>query len=395
MLLRLPYLAVSSVFAFMRRLPMSDVDKDIEILTLRHQLAVLQRQIDRPRVTAADCAFLAAFLHRLPRLKLRQLHLIVSPDTILRWHRDFMRRRHADASRRKRPGRPPTRRAIQALVLRLAHENAGWGYRRIHGELTVLGVKVAPSTVWEILRAHGIEPAPERDRQTWAMFLRSQANAILACDFFTATTLNGASVYVFAVIEHANRRVRILGVTTHPTAAWVIQAARNMVMDLQDAGATVTHPPLPYATRDDAMKASREIAMAFQAWADTDMGKELSVSPHRRVAEFREAWQQLPPSELPAGPGPAAGPYSAVAEHAQGIVQRAQAQPGRFSPADLAALKTMADLAAHHGGRLAATLPPGLTGSATPAAAAQQSASRPAAATLGPAARTGAPRLST
>jgi hypothetical protein len=126
-LLRLLYLAVSSVFALIRLLPMSEVDKDTEILTLRHQLAVLQRQIDRPRVTAADRAFLAALLHRLPRLRLRQLHLIVSPDTILRRHRDFMRRRHADASQRKRPGRPPTRRSIQALVLRLARENCGWG----------------------------------------------------------------------------------------------------------------------------------------------------------------------------------------------------------------------------------------------------------------------------
>jgi transposase len=195
---------------------MSDVDKDIEILTLRHQLAVLQRQIDRPRVTAADRAFLAALLHRLPRPRLRQLHLIVSPDTILRWHRGLVRRRHAHASRRKRPGRPQTRRSIQAIVLRLARENSGWGYRRIHGELAVLGIKVAPSTVWEILRAHGIEPAPERDRQTWAAFLRGQAHTILACDFFTATTLNGASVYVFAVIEHANRRIRILGATAHP-----------------------------------------------------------------------------------------------------------------------------------------------------------------------------------
>lgn len=189
-LLRLPYLAVSSVFAFLRLLPMSAVDKDIEILTLRHQLAVLQRQIDRPCITPADRAFLAALLHRLPRPKLRQLHLIVSPETVLRWHRDLMRRRHADASRRKRSGRPPTRRSIQILVLRLARENSSWGYRRIHGELAVLGIKVAPSTVWEIIRAHGIEPAPERDRQTWAAFLRGQAHAILACDFFTVTTLN-------------------------------------------------------------------------------------------------------------------------------------------------------------------------------------------------------------
>src|ERR1700756_1350991 len=104
------------MFALMRLLPMSDVDKDIEILTLRHQLAVLQRQIDRPRVTPADRAFLAALLHRLPRPKLRQLHLIVSPDSILRWHRALTRRRHADASRRKRPGRPPTHRSIRVLV---------------------------------------------------------------------------------------------------------------------------------------------------------------------------------------------------------------------------------------------------------------------------------------
>jgi hypothetical protein len=143
-LLRLPYLAVSSVFAFIRLLPMSDVALDIEILTLRHQLAVLQRQIDRPRITQADRAFLAALLHGLPRPKLRQLHLIVSPDTILRWHRDLMRRRRADASRRKRSGRPPTQRSIQALVLRLARENSSWGYRRIHGELAALGIKVAP-----------------------------------------------------------------------------------------------------------------------------------------------------------------------------------------------------------------------------------------------------------
>ncbi|MEU9578262.1 integrase core domain-containing protein [Streptomyces chilikensis] len=260
MLLRLPYLVVSSVFAFIRLLPMSDVDKDIEILTLRHQLAVLQRQIDRPRITPSDRAFLAALLHRLPRPKLRQLHLIVSPDTVLRWHRDLIRRRHADASRRKRSGRPPTRRSIQVLVLRLARENSGWGYRRIHGELSVLGIRVAPSTVWEILKQHGIEPAPERDRQTWAAFLRGQAHAILACDFFTATTLNGVTLYVFAVIEHANRRIRILGATAHPTADWVTQAARNVVMDLQGAGATVTH-----LIRDRDSKFTRAFDAVFEA----------------------------------------------------------------------------------------------------------------------------------
>jgi putative transposase len=237
-LLRLPYLALSGMFTLIRLLPMSDRDKDIEILALRHQLAILRRQIDKPRLAATDRAFLAALLHRLPRIRLRQLHLIVSPDTILRWHRDLLRRR-ANASCSKRPGRPATRRAIQALVLRLARENGGWGYRRIHGELAALGITIAPSTVWEILKRHGIEPAPQREGTTWAAFLRRQAHAIVACDFFTATTLSGRTYYVFAAIEHSTRRVRVLGATVHPTGAWVTQIARNIVMDLQNAGATV------------------------------------------------------------------------------------------------------------------------------------------------------------
>ncbi len=145
-MLRLSYLALTNVFAFVRLLPMSDVDKDVEILALRHQLAVLQRQIDKPCLAASDRAFLAAVLHRLPRPTLRQLHLIVSADTVLRWHRDFLRHRHAKASRPKRPGRPPTVRSIKTLVLRLTRENPSWGYRRIHGELAALGIKVAPST---------------------------------------------------------------------------------------------------------------------------------------------------------------------------------------------------------------------------------------------------------
>src|SRR3954453_22628289 len=157
---------------------MSAVDKDVEILALRHQLAVLQLQIDKPRLAPSDRAFLAVLLHRLPRPTLRQLHLIVSPDTVLRWHRDLLRRRHAKASRPKRPGRPPTVRSIKKLVVRLAKENANWGYRRLHGELAALGIKVAPSTVWEILRDTGIDPVPGRDRLTWPAFLHSQAHAI-------------------------------------------------------------------------------------------------------------------------------------------------------------------------------------------------------------------------
>jgi transposase len=159
------------------------------------------------------------------------MRLLVRPETVLRWHRDLVARRHAARSRPKRPGRPRTVRSARALVLRLAAENPGWGYRRVHGELFVLGVKVAASTVWEILREAGIPPAPERTSSTWADFLRSQADVLLACDFFETVTLSGARLYVLAVIEHASRRIRILGATAHPTASWVTQAAKNLVMD--------------------------------------------------------------------------------------------------------------------------------------------------------------------
>ncbi|MFI6063414.1 integrase core domain-containing protein [Streptomyces sp. NPDC051286] len=236
MLLRLAYLAATNIFALLRLLPMSDRDKDIEILALRHQLLVLQSQIAKPAFTDTDRAILAGLLHHLPREKLRHLLLLVRPDTILRWHRNLLKRRHATTCAPKRRGRPPTVRSIRVLVLRLARENASWGYRRIHGELAALGIKVAASTVWEILREHGIPPAPERQSTTWADFLRSRAEALLACDLFETRTLTGARMYVFAVIEHSTRRVRILGATAHPTAEWIVRLGRNLLMDLEDAG---------------------------------------------------------------------------------------------------------------------------------------------------------------
>ncbi|MFE7215978.1 integrase core domain-containing protein [Streptomyces sp. NPDC057611] len=235
MLLRLAYLAATNTLSLLRLLPLSDRDKDIEILALRHQLLVLQRQVGRPAFTDTDRAVLVGLLHRLPGEKLRHLLLLVRPDTILRWHRDLLKQRHAATCAPKRRGRPPTVRSIRTLVLRLAHENSSWGYRRIHGELAALGITVAASTIWEILREHGIPPAPERQSTTWAAFLRSQADA-LACDFFETRTLTGTRLYVFAVIEHASRRIRILGATAHPTADWIVQLGRNLVMDLEDAG---------------------------------------------------------------------------------------------------------------------------------------------------------------
>src|SRR5204863_6371723 len=161
--------------------------------------------------------------------------------TILRWHRDLLARRHAAASRPRRRGRPRTVRSIRALVLRLVADNPSWGYRRVHGELLTLGIKVAASTVWEMLREAGIGPAPDRAASTWTQFLRSQAKALLAADFIETVTLTGMRMYVLAVIEHTSRRIHILGATAHPTAAWVTQAARNLVMNLEETGCRVKY----------------------------------------------------------------------------------------------------------------------------------------------------------
>jgi putative transposase len=173
-------------------------------LILHHQLAVLQRrQPGRPDLHWADRALLATLLSVIPKARRQGLRLLVTPDTILRCHRDIVRRRWAARSMRGRTGRPATRRNIKALVLRLARENPGWGYRRIHGELAGLGVRIAASTAWEILKKAGIAPAPRRTGPGWSQFLRSQAEAILACDFFTADLLDGIQAYVLAVVLQA------------------------------------------------------------------------------------------------------------------------------------------------------------------------------------------------
>jgi hypothetical protein len=164
--LRLAYLGVTNALAMLRLLPMSDPAKDAEILALRHQVMVLQRQLQgqKTRFVAADRAFLAA-LHRLPRDALHRIRLLVRPETVLRWHRGLLTRHHGRLSRPKRPGRPPIVRSIRVLVLRLARENSSWGYRRIHDELLVLGVKVAASTVWQILKEPASTPHPTGPRR--------------------------------------------------------------------------------------------------------------------------------------------------------------------------------------------------------------------------------------
>ncbi len=208
----------------------SEHAKEIEILVLRHQLRVLERQVARPQLHASDRALLAAFSRALPRSAWSSF--FVTPATLLRWHRELVARRWTYPHRR--PGRPGTPVGVRELVLRLARENPGWGYRRIQGELVGLGIRVAASTVWEILRREGIEPAPRRLESSWREFLRRQAASIIECDFLTVDTVFLKRFYILFFIELASRRVHIAGITANPDGAWVTQQARNLVMRLDD-----------------------------------------------------------------------------------------------------------------------------------------------------------------
>jgi putative transposase len=204
--------------------------KEIEILVLRHELAVLRRQHPRPRLQPKDRALLAALSRLLPRL--RWSVFLVRPETLLRWHRHMVRKRWTYPATRK--GRPAISGEVQQLVVRLARENPRWGYQRIHGELLRLGVRVSASSIRRVLRGHGLDPAPRRASTSWRSFLRQQAAGIVACDFFTVDTIFLQRVYVLFFIELGSRRVHLAGITDHPSGLWVAQQARNMVVSLGD-----------------------------------------------------------------------------------------------------------------------------------------------------------------
>jgi putative transposase len=232
-------------------------EKEIEILLLRHQLRVLERQVGRPQLTQADRALLAAFSQVLPR-HARKRSLFVKPATLLRWHRELVARRWTYPH--KRPGRPATQAEVRELVVRLARENPDWGYRRIQGELAGLGVKLAASTVWMILKEAGIEPAPKRLETSWAEFLRRQAASILECDFLTVDTLFLKRFYVLFFIELATRRVHLAGITTNPDGRWVTQQARNLLMQLDDDGVRAR-----FLVRDRDSKFTRSFDEVFRS----------------------------------------------------------------------------------------------------------------------------------
>ena len=229
MTLRLLYLLFCQALRWLALLARSSAAKNAELLMLRHEVAVLRRGVTRPRVNWADRAVLAGLARLLPRPSWHGL--IVRPETLLRWHRDLVRRRWSYPHRR---GRPTVAAEVRTLVLRLARENPTWGYRRIHGELCRLGHRIGGSTVWTILQRAGVAPAPTRSARSWRQFLRAQATGVLAVDFFTVDTVFLQRLYVLFVLEIASRRVHVLGVTAHPVGAWVTQQARNLLMGLED-----------------------------------------------------------------------------------------------------------------------------------------------------------------
>ena len=205
-----------------------------------------------------DRVWFAALARLVPRRRWTDI-FPVTPATLLAWHRKLAGNKY-DTSKRRKPGRPPTVPSIARLVVRLAKENPLWGHRRIHGELTKLGVAVAPSTVWEILRAAGIDPAPRRSGPTWRQFLHAQAAGIVAVDFLHVDTVLLKRLYVLVFIEHGSRRMHLGGVTANPTGEWTVQQARNLALTLGERFADIK-----FLIRDRGSNFTASFDAVFQA----------------------------------------------------------------------------------------------------------------------------------
>jgi putative transposase len=235
---KLAYLTLCRSIQVLALLVRGGAAKDLEILVLRHQVAVLRGQTPRPRLEPADRALLAAVSRVLPTA--RWSCFFVKPDTLLRWHRRLVAGSWTYPHRQT--GRPPLERHLPQLIVRLATENPRWGYQRIQGELLRLGVQVSATAIRSTLRRHGLDAAPRRANSTWRAFLCQQAAGIIACDFFTVDTLWLGRLYVLFFIELDTRRVHLAGVTANPNGPWVAQQARNLLLVLGGRGRRVRFP---------------------------------------------------------------------------------------------------------------------------------------------------------
>lgn len=249
------YVALRRVLQLMALRFRSEEFKELEIVVLRHELAVLRRQAGRPALKPADRAFLAAASRLLPRTSWQSF--VVTPTTLLRWHRRLVARRWTYAGR---VGRPPIGDQLRELVLRLARENPRWGYQRIVGELGALGFVVSATTVRKLLKDAGLGPAGERTGLSWRDFLRAQAHSMLAVDFFTVETVCLQRLYVLFFIELGSRRVHLAGCTANPSGAWVTQQARQVAW-----GFAARSTPVRFLIRDRDSKFTRDFDTVFRS----------------------------------------------------------------------------------------------------------------------------------
>jgi putative transposase len=233
----------------------SEEFKELEIVVLRHELAVLRRQVGRPKLRPADRVFLSAASRLLPRTSWRSF--VVTPTTLLRWHRRLVARRWTYPGR---VGRPPIGGVLRELVLRLARENPRWGYQRIVGELGGLGFAASATTVRKLLKDAGLGPAGERSGLSWRDFLRAQAQSMLAVDFFTVETVSLQRLYVLFFIELGSRRVHLAGCTANPNGAWVTQQARQLAWGLAERST-----PVRFLIRDRDSKFTHDFEIVFRS----------------------------------------------------------------------------------------------------------------------------------